>query len=215
MIVNEPVQDTFEDTPAKDRDPDWFKRAVFYEVLVRSFQDSNGDGIGDLKGITSRLPYVAELGVDAVWLAPFFTSPQKDFGYDISDYCGIDPAYGSLADFDALVAEIKAAYAFLEPAFIRRLARLYGTRAKTLLGLSRSLGDLGRHFGADLYEAEIRYLIEHEWARTADDVLWRRTKRGLKLSAQEAAELADFIARESAPAGRALQSEEARARKNA
>jgi glycerol-3-phosphate dehydrogenase len=119
------------------------------------------------------------------------------------------------AGFDTLVAEIKAAYAFLEPAFVRRLARLYGTRAKALLGLSRSLGDLGRHFGADLYEAEIRYLIEHEWARTADDVLWRRTKRGLKLSAQEAAELADFIARESAPAGRALQSEEARARKNA
>ena len=62
MIVNEPVHDTFEDTPAKDRDPDWFKRAVFYEVLVRSFQDSNGDGIGDLKGITAKLDYLAVAG---------------------------------------------------------------------------------------------------------------------------------------------------------
>src|SRR3954466_8539668 len=86
-------------------DPDWWRGAVIYEIYPRSFQDSNGDGIGDLKGITSRLSYVAELGVDAIWLAPFFTSPQKDFGYDISDYCGIDPAYGTLADFDALVAE--------------------------------------------------------------------------------------------------------------
>lgn len=75
MIVNEPVPDTFEDTPAKDRDPDWFKRAVFYEVLVRSFQDSNGDGIGDLKGITAKLDYLQWLGVDCLWLPPFFKSP--------------------------------------------------------------------------------------------------------------------------------------------
>ncbi|HYI69075.1 MAG TPA: alpha-glucosidase [Skermanella sp.] len=86
-------------------DPDWWRGAVIYEIYPRSFQDSNGDGIGDLRGITSRLGYVAELGVDAIWLAPFFASPQKDFGYDISDYCNIDPAYGTLADFDALVAE--------------------------------------------------------------------------------------------------------------
>lgn len=70
MIVNEPVPDTFEDTPAKDRDPEWFKRAVFYEVLVRSFQDSNGDGIGDLKGITAKLDYLQWLGVDCLWLPP-------------------------------------------------------------------------------------------------------------------------------------------------
>lgn len=78
MIVNEPVHDTFEDTPAKDRDPDWFKRAVFYEVLVRSFQDSNGDGIGDLKGITAKLDYLQWLGVDCLWLPPFFKSPLRD-----------------------------------------------------------------------------------------------------------------------------------------
>lgn len=86
MIVNEPVPDTFEDTPAKDRDPDWFKRAVFYEVLVRSFQDSNGDGVGDLKGITAKLDYLQWLGVDCLWLPPFFASPLRDGGYDVSDY---------------------------------------------------------------------------------------------------------------------------------
>ncbi|GDY81144.1 hypothetical protein SAVCW2_03430 [Streptomyces avermitilis] len=75
MIVNEPVPDTFEDTPAKDRDPEWFKRAVFYEVLVRSFQDSNGDGVGDLKGLTAKLDYLQWLGVDCLWLPPFFKSP--------------------------------------------------------------------------------------------------------------------------------------------
>ena len=99
MIVNEPVPDKFEDTPAKDRDPDWFKRAVFYEVLVRSFQDSNGDGIGDLKGITAKLDYLQWLGVDCLWLPPFFKSPLRDGGYDVSDYTAVLPEFGDLADF--------------------------------------------------------------------------------------------------------------------
>lgn len=99
MIVNEPVHDLFEDTPAKDRDPDWFKRAVFYEVLVRSFQDSNGDGIGDLKGITAKLDYLQWLGVDCLWLPPFFKSPLRDGGYDVSDYTAVLPEFGDLADF--------------------------------------------------------------------------------------------------------------------
>ncbi len=99
MIVNEPVPDTFEDTPAKDRDPDWFKRAVFYEVLVRSFQDSNGDGVGDLKGITAKLDYLQWLGVDCLWLPPFFKSPLRDGGYDVSDYTSVLPEFGDLADF--------------------------------------------------------------------------------------------------------------------
>ncbi|MFF8286159.1 maltose alpha-D-glucosyltransferase [Streptomyces albus] len=99
MIVNEPVPDMFEDTPAKDRDPHWFKRAVFYEVLVRSFQDSDGDGIGDLKGLTSRLDYLQWLGVDCLWLPPFFTSPLKDGGYDVADYTSVQPEFGDLADF--------------------------------------------------------------------------------------------------------------------
>jgi alpha-glucosidase len=82
----------------------WWQTGVIYEIYARSFQDSNGDGIGDLRGITQRLPYLVELGVDAVWLSPIFPSPMADFGYDISDYTGIDPLFGSLDDFDALLA---------------------------------------------------------------------------------------------------------------
>ena len=83
----------------------WWQHAVFYELYPRSFQDSNGDGVGDLNGITSRLDYLRDLGVDALWLTPCFPSPQVDFGYDISDYRDIDPLFGNLADFDRLVAE--------------------------------------------------------------------------------------------------------------
>ncbi|MBL0371651.1 alpha-glucosidase [Rhizobium sp. KVB221] len=89
----------------KSIDMDWWRGAVIYQIYPRSFQDSNGDGIGDLKGITSRLQHVATLGADAIWISPFFTSPMKDFGYDVSDYCDIDPIFGALADFDALVEE--------------------------------------------------------------------------------------------------------------
>lgn len=85
-------------------DPDWWRGAVIYQIYPRSFQDSNGDGIGDLPGITSRLEHIASLGVDAIWISPFFTSPMKDFGYDVSDYCDVDPMFGTLADFDALTA---------------------------------------------------------------------------------------------------------------
>src|SRR5256885_1567004 len=86
------------------QDP-WWRHAVIYEIYPRSFQDSNGDGIGDLNGITQRLDYLQALGVDAIWIAPMYPSPQVDFGYDISDYQNVDPQYGSLADFDHLVAE--------------------------------------------------------------------------------------------------------------
>jgi alpha-glucosidase len=85
----------------------WWKHAVIYELYPRSFQDSDGDGTGDLKGITSRLDYLERLGIDAIWITPCFPSPQKDFGYDVSDYCNIDPRYGTLADFDELVAQAR------------------------------------------------------------------------------------------------------------
>src|SRR6202451_893555 len=85
----------------------WWKHALIYEIYPRSFQDSDGDGIGDLNGITQRLDYLQSLGVDAIWLSPIYPSPQVDFGYDISDYENIDPQYGTLADFDRLVAEAK------------------------------------------------------------------------------------------------------------
>jgi alpha-glucosidase len=87
--------------------PSWWENAVIYEIYPRSFQDSNGDGIGDLNGITSRLDYLQKLGIDAIWLTPIYPSPQIDFGYDISDYENIDPQYGTLKDFDRLVAEAK------------------------------------------------------------------------------------------------------------
>ncbi len=91
--------------PTQSAERDWWKNAVIYEIYPRSFQDTNGDGLGDLNGITERLDYLQELGVDAIWLTPVYPSPQVDFGYDISDYRNIDPQYGTLADFDRLVAE--------------------------------------------------------------------------------------------------------------
>ena len=93
---------------ANSADKDWWRGAVIYQIYPRSFQDSNGDGIGDLAGITSRLDYVALLGVDAIWISPFFTSPMEDFGYDVSDYCDVDPMFGSLGDFDALIEKAHA-----------------------------------------------------------------------------------------------------------
>lgn len=88
-------------------DPNWWKSAIIYEVYPRSFGDTNGDGIGDLNGITAHLDYLKDLGVDAIWIAPFFPSPLVDFGYDVSDYRAIDPQFGTMADFDRLVAEAK------------------------------------------------------------------------------------------------------------
>jgi alpha-glucosidase len=84
---------------------EWWRSAVFYEIYVRSFADSDGDGVGDLPGIRSRLPYVKELGVDALWLTPFYPSPGADHGYDVADYTDVDPRFGTLADFDALLAD--------------------------------------------------------------------------------------------------------------
>lgn len=87
---------------------DWWRGAVIYQIYPRSFMDSNGDGIGDLPGITARLDHVASLGVDAIWVSPFFRSPMKDFGYDVADYRQVDPMFGTLADFDTLLARAHA-----------------------------------------------------------------------------------------------------------
>ncbi len=84
-------------------DADWWRGAVIYQIYPRSFQDTSGDGIGDLRGITQRLPYIASLGVDAIWISPFFQSPMLDFGYDVSDYKAVDPMFGTLEDFDELI----------------------------------------------------------------------------------------------------------------
>ncbi len=93
--------------PAAEADPNWWKSAVIYEIYPRSFGDTNGDGIGDMNGITAHLDYLQALGVDAIWIAPFFPSPQVDFGYDISDFKAIDPQYGTMADFENLLVEAK------------------------------------------------------------------------------------------------------------
>ncbi|MEO1324225.1 MAG: alpha-glucosidase [Pseudomonadota bacterium] len=82
---------------------EWWRGAVIYQIYPRSFRDTNGDGIGDLRGILEGLDYIASLGVDGIWISPFFTSPMKDFGYDVADYCGIDPIFGNFDDFDAII----------------------------------------------------------------------------------------------------------------
>ena len=92
-----------EHLPAAGTDPDWFKRAVFYEVLIRSFKDSDGDGAGDLRGLTDKLDYLHWLGVDCLWLPPFYPSPLRDGGYDVSDYKGVLPEFGTLEDFSRFV----------------------------------------------------------------------------------------------------------------
>ena len=109
----------------------WWRGATIYQVYPRSFADGNGDGVGDLPGITAKLPYIASLGVDGVWLSPFFTSPMKDFGYDVSDYRGIAPLFGDMEDFDALIARDEAAMAdpdlyARDPTAFDRLTRAIG-----------------------------------------------------------------------------------------
>src|SRR5687768_14784983 len=86
----------------------WWRGATIYEIYPRSFLDTNGDGVGDLPGIIERLDYVASLGVEAIWIAPFFKSPMADFGYDVADYRSVDPLFGTLEDFDRLLAKAHA-----------------------------------------------------------------------------------------------------------
>ncbi|MGO4263999.1 alpha-amylase family glycosyl hydrolase, partial [Lysobacter sp. TAB13] len=86
----------------------WWQSGVIYQIYPRSFQDGNGDGMGDLRGIGQRLDYLAGLGIDAIWISPIYPSPMVDFGYDVADYCDIDPRFGTLADFDALLAQAHA-----------------------------------------------------------------------------------------------------------
>ena len=103
-----PVSPTSKHSASSDIDRDWWRGAVIYQIYPRSYQDSNGDGIGDLAGIQQRLEHIASLGADAVWISPFFKSPMKDFGYDVSDYKDIDPMFGDLHDFDNMIEQAHA-----------------------------------------------------------------------------------------------------------
>ncbi|PRY41243.1 alpha-amylase family glycosyl hydrolase, partial [Umezawaea tangerina] len=103
--VVEPSAAEFGSARPAPRDPDWFKGAVFYEVLVRAFSDSNGDGTGDLRGLADRLDYLQWLGVDCLWLPPFYASPLRDGGYDISDFRAVLPEFGTVEDFVHLLDE--------------------------------------------------------------------------------------------------------------
>ena len=95
-------------TPALPADADWWREAVIYQIYIRSFADGTGDGVGDLAGIRSRLPYLADLGVDGVWITPFYPSPMADHGYDVADPRDVEPVFGDLAAFDALLADAHA-----------------------------------------------------------------------------------------------------------
>ena len=109
--MNAPILDlSLAEAPAASAaaDEEWWRGAVLYQIYPRSFADSNNDGVGDLAGLTAHLDHVASLGVDGIWLSPFFKSPMKDFGYDVSDYCDVDPIFGTLSDFDALIARARA-----------------------------------------------------------------------------------------------------------
>jgi Glycosidases len=100
LVMTDRMQST-----ALPPDRDWWRGAVIYQIYPRSFQDTSGDGVGDLLGIAERMPYIASLGVDAIWISPFFTSPMKDFGYDVSDYMNVDSMFGTLGDFDHVINE--------------------------------------------------------------------------------------------------------------
>ena len=129
----------------------WWQTCVIYQIYPRSFQDTNDDGIGDLKGIEQRLDYLVSLGIEAIWISPIYPSPMVDFGYDVADYCDVDPRFGTLADFDDLLMQahrrgLKVLLDFvpnhtLRPAsMVRREPRFARKSEKRLVHLARSCG---------------------------------------------------------------------------
>ena len=170
----------------------WWRSGVVYEVYPRSFQDTDGDGVGDLRGVTDRLPYLARLGVDAIWLSPFYASPMRDFGYDITDHCDVDPLFGTLADFDALVARGARARPrghprlrpepHLGPAPVVRRVALVARRARSATGTSgatrrptAAAQQLARVFGGSAWEWDeaTGQFYYHAFLPEQPDLNWR------------------------------------------
>lgn len=172
---------------------DWWRDAVVYQIYPRSFADSNGDGDGDLNGVTDRLDYLKELGVDAIWLSPFYPSPQADGGYDVADYCAVDPRFGDMADFDRLVAEAHARgirviidivpnhTSYLHPWFREAIAAEPGSPARDRYVFRRGRGEYGElpptnwlsNFGGSAWEpcGDGWYYL-HLFAREQPDLNW-------------------------------------------
>lgn len=172
---------------------DWWRDAVVYQIYPRSFADSNGDGDGDLNGVTDRLDYLKELGVDAIWLSPFYPSPQADGGYDVADYCAVDPRFGDMADFDRLVAESHARgirviidivpnhTSYLHPWFREAIAAEPGSPARDRYVFRRGRGEHSElpptnwlsNFGGSAWEpcGDGWYYL-HLFAREQPDLNW-------------------------------------------
>jgi len=159
------------------------------EVTHRSNGRANVQRVG-LYSADGRPVFEGDLLPAKEWQTAVFTAPLPGGEFEVNQ-------------LDALAARLARSFPFLGAVHSARLARAYGTRAWTLLGRARSMSDLGRQFGATLTEAEVRYLVEHEWASTAEDVLWRRTKLGLRLGAAETAALDDWMHRQAATAAEA------------
>jgi alpha-glucosidase len=168
------------------QDLSWWKHAVIYQIYPRSFQDSNGDGIGDLNGIRSRLDYVVDLGVDAVWISPIYPSPMADFGYDVADYCGIDPIFGTMQDFDELLADLHRRGLRLildfvpnhtsdqHPWFIESRSSLENPKRDWYLWRDQP-NNWQSHFGGSAweYDARTQQYYLHEFLKEQPDLNWR------------------------------------------
>ena len=168
------------------QDLSWWKHAVVYQIYPRSFQDSNGDGIGDLNGIRNRLDYLVALGINAVWISPIYPSPMADFGYDVAEYCGIDPIFGTMGDFDRLLEEahrrgLRLILDFVpnhtsdqHPWFIESLSSRENPKRGWYIWRDQP-NNWQSHFGGSAWEFEERtgqYYL-HEFLKEQPDLNWR------------------------------------------
>jgi alpha-glucosidase len=170
------------------QDLTWWKHAVVYQIYPRSFQDSNGDGIGDLNGIFDRLDYLVDLGIDSIWISPIYPSPMADFGYDVADYCGIDRIFGTMEDFDRLLVEVHRRGLRLildfvpnhtsdqHPWFLESRSSLVNPKRDWYIWRDRP-NNWQSHFGGSAWELDPssgQYFL-HEFLKEQPDLNWRNT----------------------------------------